>query len=307
MAMARLRMGQSLTAIFYLPHLVAQEVGAFREEGLAVEFVTSFGRQWALLERGEVDLAIGGPTRNMALYLSEEKRIVNFCAALCANTWFLLGRQPAPQFAWTDLVGRTVIGLANDAQGTCLRWILLERGIDPDRVKIVAGENTAAELEDFRAGLGDYLLHSLHTAAPLVAAGAAVPVQELASPSGPVLWSTYAALPETLRTRRAELEAFTRGIARALAWIAAEPPAAIAALLRSYFPDWTLASLTEVIATYHALGTWPRDPLISRADWDRYSHMHVAAGALPRPVPYEPLVDPSFAEHAMTRLAQARG
>lgn len=301
--MMHLRMGQSLTAVFYLPHLVAQELGTFRDEGLTVEFITSFGQQWALLERGEVDLAIGGPTRNMALYLREGRRIVNFCGALCANTWFLIGRRPAPAFTWTDLVGRTVIGLANDAQGTCLRWILLEHGIDPAEVTIVAGEDTARELEAFSAGHGDYLLHSLHTAAPLVAAGVAVPVQALATPSGPVLWSTYAALPDVLRTRRGDLEAFTRGIARALQWIAAQPPSAIAALLIPYFPDWKLASLTEVIGTYHALRTWPRDPLISRGDWDRYCDMHVATGALPRPVPYEELVDASFADHAMTGLS----
>lgn len=47
--MAHLKMAQSVAAVFYLPHLIARELGAFRDEGLTVEFVTSFGQQWALL------------------------------------------------------------------------------------------------------------------------------------------------------------------------------------------------------------------------------------------------------------------
>lgn len=297
--MAHLSMGQSLTAVFYLPHLAAQVCGAFRDENLTVEFVASFGQQWALLERGAVDLAIGGPTRNMELYTRTGTRIISFCAALRANTWFLMSRRPMPDFAWSDLVGRTVIGLADAPQGVCLRWLLLQHHIDPNDVTIVGGKDTSHELEMFRAGAADYLLHSLHTAAPLVAAGEAAVVQELATPTGPVPWSIYAALPDVLRDRRAELQAFTRAIARALRWTGDQPPSAIAELLAPYFPDWTPVSLARVIGTYKRLEIWPREPLIPRSDWDRYCAMFVAAGALSKPVAYDALVDVSFAEHAL--------
>jgi NitT/TauT family transport system substrate-binding protein len=292
-------MAQSLTAVFYLPHLVAQGLGAFRDEGLTVEFVTSFGGQWALLEDGEVDLAIGGPTRNMEQWLRGGARIVNFCAGLKANTWFLIARQPVPGFTWRSLVDRTVLGLHDAPQGVCLRWLLLRHGIRQDEVALVAGQDTTSELEAFRGGEGDYLLHSLHTVAPLVARGEVVLIQELATPIGAVPWSTYAALPETLRARRADLDAFTRAIAHALRWIAAAPSDEVAARVASYFPDWEQARLTEVLRTYKQLGTWPESPLIPRADWERYCAMYVAVGALPQPVPYEDLVDTDFAARAM--------
>ncbi len=173
--MAHLKLAQSVAAVFYLPHLIAQEMGAFRDEGLTVEFVTSFGQQWALLQGGAVDVAIGGRTLNMALEAGDGSRNVNFCAALRGNTWFVIGRPGSPAFDWSDLAGRTVIGLPNFPQGICLRWILLQHGIDPQRVTLRSGRDTDSELEAFRAGEGDYLLHSLHTAAPLVAAGALSP------------------------------------------------------------------------------------------------------------------------------------
>ena len=296
--MAHLRLAQSVAAVFYLPHLIAQEIGAFRDEGLTIEFVTSFGQQWALLQGGAADIAIGGRTLDTALAARDGTRNVNFCAALRANTWFVLGRHAAP-FQWADLAGRTVIGLPDFPQAICLRWVLLQHGVDPRQMTLRSGRDTAGELEAFRAGEGDYLLHSLHTAAPLVAAGEAVLLRELATPTGFVPWSTYAARPDVLRRRRPEFEAFTRAIGRALRWIAAAPPAAVAALLVRYFPDWSLASLAGVVATYQLLGVWPRDPLIPRADWDHYNTIYEATGAPSLSVRYDDYVDAGLAEQAM--------
>jgi NitT/TauT family transport system substrate-binding protein len=300
-----LRMGQSLAAVFYLPHFVARELGAFRDEGLCVEFVTSFGQQWSMLECGAVDIALGGPTRNMALYLRAGTRIVNFCAGLRANTWFLVARRPMANFHWADLVERTVIGLPDAPQGVCLRWILLQHSIAPDSVRVIGGKDTGHELEAFRGGEGDFLLHSLDSVAPLVDAGEAVLVQELATPTGPVPWSTYAALGQALETRRDDIQAFTRAIQRALRWIAVQPASAIATLLAPCFRGWTPIRLANAIAIYQRLGTWPRDALIPRAEWDRYCAMFVEAGALTRSVPYEGLVDASFGRAAGMQADEA--
>ena len=300
--MAHLRLAQSVAAVFYLPHLIAQEIGAFRDEGLTIEFVTSFGQQWALLQSGAADIAIGGRTLTTALAARDGTRNVNFCGALRANTWFVLGRPPATPFKWTDLASRTVIGLADFPQGICLRWVLLQHNVDPRQMTLRSGRDTAGELAAFRAGEGDYLLHSLHTAAPLVAAGEAVLLQELATPTGFVPWSTYAARPAVLRSRRPEFEAFTRAIGRALRWIAAAPPAAVAARLVRYFPEWSLAQLADVVGTYQPLGLWPRDPLIPRADWEHYNTIYEAAGAPSLAVRYDDYVDAGLAEKAMTGL-----
>ena len=300
--MAHLKMAQSVAAVFYLPHLIAQELGAFRDEGLTVEFITSFGQQWALLQGGAADVAIGGRTLNMALEAGDGTRNVNFCAALRANTWFVIGRRSSTPFKWTDLVGQTVIGLPDFPQGICLRWVLLQHGIDPRQMTLRSRADTDKELEAFRAREGDYLLHSLHTAAPLIAAGEAVLLQELATPTGFVPWSTYAARPDVLRSRRAEFEAFTRAIARALRWIATEPAEAVAALLVPYFPDWTRASLAGVVGAYQPLGIWPRDPLIPRADWEHYNAIYEATGSASLSVRYDDYVDTSLAEKAMASL-----
>lgn len=307
--MARLRLNQGAAAIFYLPHFAAQELGAFRDEGLTVEFVTSaYGQQWSVLAGGGADLTVGGPMRTMRLQAEEGKRLVNFCGAVRANPWYLVGRRPDPPFSWSSLVGRTVIEFADaEPPGLCFRWLLRQRGIGLDRVKWLRGLGTSREVEAFGAGQGDYLLHSLHTAAPLVARGQGTLVQELATPTGPVPWSAYAAFPATLRARRAELEAFTRAITRALCWIAAHPAREAAALVSRYLPDFTEPVLADAIDRYQGLGLWPRDPMIPRADFEHLRSILLMTGWLPRPVPYEDQVDTTFAEDAKAAVGPTGG
>lgn len=307
--MAHLRLNQGVAGVFYLPHFVARELDTFRDEGLTVEILTSFyGRQWPMLESGGADLTIGGPMRTMRLQAEEGKRLVNFCAAVRANPWYLVGRRPEPRFAWADLVGRTVIDFADaETPALCFRWLLQQHGIGPDQVTLLRGLGTAAELAAFRGGQGDYLMHSLHTAAPLAAAGEGTLIQELATPTGPVPWSAYAALPATLAARRAELEAFTRAITRALRWLATHPAGEVATLVARHYPAFTTPVLADAIGRYQATGLWPRDPLVPRADLEHFRTILLATGWLPRSVPYEDQVDPSFAAQAVAALGPAAG
>lgn len=296
--MAHLRLGLSVAVVFYLPHLIAQRLGAFRDEGVTVEFVTSYGQQWALLQSGAVDVAIGGRTLANSLDADSGSRNVIFCGALRANPWFVIGRPATRPFEWNDLVGKTLLGLPDFPQAICLRWILLQHGIDAQQVTVRSCGDMDAELRAFRAGEGDYLLHSLHSAAPMIAAGEAMLLQELATPTGFVPWSIYAARLDVMRKRRAEFEAFTRAIAKALRWIATSPAEAVAALLAPYYPEWTHASLTGLIATYQPLGIWPADPLIPRAEWEHYNAIYQATGLEKLSVRYDDYVDSSLAEQA---------
>lgn len=300
--MARLRLKQSVAAVFFLPHYVAQELGAFRDQGLTVDLTTSFyGQQWAALESGEADLTAGGPMRTMWLQAREGHRMVNFCLAARANPWYLVGRNPS--FAWPALVGGTVIDFSDSPTPRhCFLWVLQQQGIRADQVTLLSGLGTAREVEAFRAGQGDYLLHSLHTAAPLVVRGVGVLAQELATPTGPVPFSAYATLPAILSSKEAELEAFVRGIARALRWIAAHPAEDLARLVAHHFPDFTRPVLADAIARYQALNLWPIDPLIPQADFEHFRSILLATGWLPRPVPYEDQVDTSLAARATSAL-----
>jgi NitT/TauT family transport system substrate-binding protein len=301
-----LRMNQgdpTESRIYYLPHYVAADLGLFEAAGVQVDFVWSpradglaHSGQVPAVERGEADLTIGGPMVTMRKLVDEGVRIVNFCAAVRANPWYLLGRRQEPDFRLTQLVGKTVVDVANITTATlCFRWLLARAGI-ADRVTVTPGSGDEShDLAVFGSGQGDYLLHSLHGAGPAIASGDLVPVQDLATPTGPVPWSAYIALPATLQARRREFLAFTRAIGEALAWVQTHDAADIARLVSGRYTSYPLVALMDSIARYKAVALWPDNTLIPRADFEHFCSILVESGWLGKPVRYEDQVDVEFA------------
>lgn len=304
-----LRMNQgdpTESRVYYLPHFVARDLGLFDRVGLSVEFVWSekgdglaHSGQIPAVERGEADLTIGGPMVTMRKQADEGRRIVNFCAAVRANPWYLVARQPQPDFHLADLAGKTVVDAANITTATlCFEWLLARAGID-DQVRVVPGSGDAAgDMEAFLAGNADYLLHSLHVLGPFIAAGSLAPVQDLATPTGPVPWSAYIALPATIQARRTEFIAFTSALDGALRWINSHSGAAVAQLVSPNYPSLSLPALTDSIERYQALHLWPDSARIPREDFEHFRSILIDSGWLKAAVPYEDQVDTELANEA---------
>jgi NitT/TauT family transport system substrate-binding protein len=296
--------------VYYLPHFVARELGLFEQEGVQVDLVwaapgdhlAKSGQVPAVL-KGEAELTIGGPMVTMRMQADGTARLVNFCAAVHGNPWYLVARTAQPGFRWADLAGRTVVDMANITTASlCFRWLLRREGLTESQLAIEPGSgDESRDLERFRTGHGDYLLHSLHTLGPAIARGELVPVLDLARPTGHVPWSAYIALPETIAQRRAEFAAFTRAIAGALRWVNAHEGAEVAALVGAYYQGYPRAALAEAIARYQAVNLWPREPVIPRDEFERFRGILLDAGWLNRPVPYEDQVDVHLAAEALAR------
>jgi len=297
-----LRMNQgdpTESRIYYLPHFVARNLSLFEQVGLTVEFVwadrsdgLAHSGQVPAVERGEADLTIGGPMVTMRKQADEGKRIVNFCAAVRANPWYLVARQPEPDFRLAHLAGKTVVDMANITTATlCFNWVLTRLGI-ADQVLVVSGSgDETSDLAAFRTGQADYLLHSLHVLGPLLASGELAPVQDMATPTGPVPWSAYIALPETIQNRRDEFLAFTSAMDSALQWMSQHSGAEIAQVVSANYPNHPLPTLTDSIVLYLGLGLWPDNARIPRDDFEHFRSILFESGWLNTVVPYEDQVD----------------
>jgi NitT/TauT family transport system substrate-binding protein len=292
--------------VYYLPHFVARNLGFFERVGLRVDFVWAEGGdglahsgQVPAVERGEADLTIGGPMVTMRKQADEGKRIVNFCAAVRANPWFLVARQAEPDFQFADLAGKTVVDMANITTATlCFNWLLAHNGI-ADQVRVVPGCGDAAtDLAAFADGRADYLLHSLHVLGALVATHDVAVVQALATPTGPVPWSAYIALPATIEAYRPAFVAFTSALDSALRWINQQSGAEIAQLVSPEYPSMSLAALTDTVDRYLALRLWPDGARIPREDFEHFRSLLIETGWLTWAVPYEDQVNTVLADEA---------
>ena len=102
---------ESLRGLLYAPYYAALALGAYRREGVTVDFVsaTTPAEAPAGLFAGTVDVAWGGPMRVMQMYEGRaDCDLVCFGEVVTRDPFLLIGRQPSPDFALADLYGKRV-------------------------------------------------------------------------------------------------------------------------------------------------------------------------------------------------------
>src|SRR6266478_393955 len=143
---------ESLRGLFYAPYYAALALGAYRREGVEIEFVSAPAPAAAPagLFAGTVDVAWGGPMRVNQLYESRaDCDLLCFGEAVTRDPFLLIGREPNPEFALADLYGRRVATVSEvPTPWLCLQEDLRRAGLDPDALPRLAdrtmGENVAA-------------------------------------------------------------------------------------------------------------------------------------------------------------------
>jgi NitT/TauT family transport system substrate-binding protein len=306
----RLRLIQPFHSIFYAPHWVAFHLGCFADEGLAVTMRTAGGAvtpTGALLD-GTADLALGGVMRSLHLADHGGPVIPHFAEVNSRNGFFLLSRAPRPDFAWSDLVGRTVLSFAEaPTPWQCLLTVLRRNGVDAGGVRIERTLPVSEAVAAFRAGHGDFLETGQPAAEILLTEGAAHLVASMGRATGPVPFSSYMTTGRFLREKRDVLVRFTRALYRAQRWLARAGADEVAEVVAPDFPEIAGPIRLRALARYLAQDTWAHDPLLRRAGYESLQQILLDGGFIERRHPYEDLVDVSIAQGVVEGLREERG
>jgi NitT/TauT family transport system substrate-binding protein len=299
-------LSENFRALFYAPFYAALATGAFRDAGVEVVLRPSASPQAAAaaLRQGEADVMWGGPLRVMIVHDSEPAAdLVCFADVVARDPFFVIGARPRQDFKIADLARVSFATVSEvPTPWICLAHDLRLAGIDPDRLEHLCGPSMAENAAAIRAGTLDAAQLFQPYAEELLAAGAGH-LWYAAATRGPTAYTTLVTRRGTLERRHDELLAMTQGMHRTLGWFAVTPPAEIAHLLASYFPDVDPAIFAAAIARYRALGLWGPDPLIRRAGYDWLHAAMRANGTLRRDVAYEACVDTEIARRAIAATA----
>ena len=219
----RLAVVEPFRSLFYAPQFVALHRGFFANEGLDVVVKTATdaaGTVRALMD-GRAEIALGGLMRSLDLADRGGPFLVHFAEVNSRNGFFLLSREPRPEFAWSDLVGRTVISFAEaPTPWQCMLTVLRRNGVDPARVRIERTLPVTEAIAAFRGGHGDFLETGQPATEALLAERAAHLVASMGTATGPVPFSSYMTTPKRLADEREVLSGVTRALYRAQRWLA---------------------------------------------------------------------------------------
>ena len=293
-------------SIFYAPQFVTLYGGHFAAEGLDVEVRTASGgvtTTGALID-GTATVSLGGVMRSLDLADRGGPRLVHFAEVNSRNGFFLLRREPAPPFAWSQLAGRTVLSFAEaPTPWQCMLTVLRKHGVDPARVRIERTLPVAEAVAAFRAGHGDFLETGQPFTEILLREGAAHLAASMGDATGPLPFSSYMTTTAALTERREVLVRFTRALARAQRWLASATAAEVATLIAPAFPDVAPPVRQAAVARYLAQGTWATDPLLRAPGYEYLQQILLDGGFITRRHRYEDLVDTTIVRQATAMRA----
>jgi NitT/TauT family transport system substrate-binding protein len=293
---------ESLRGLLYAPYYAALALGAYRSEGVEVDFVSAPAPAEAPagLFAGTVDVAWGGPMRVMQMYETRaDCDLVCFGEVVTRDPFLLIGREPRPDFALADLYGKRVATVSEvPTPWLCLQEDLRRAGLDPEALPRIADRTMADNAAALRRGALDVVQLFEPFAEELIAAGEGH-LWYAAAARGPTAYTSFYTRRSVLAARREELKKLVRGLYRTQKWLHTQPPEALADAVQSFFPSVPPTLLRAAVARYRALGIWGRNPILPRAGYDRLKAGLVSGHFVKQGTPFERAVDNSLAEEVV--------
>lgn len=242
---------------FYSP-LIGTAAGGFLEaEGLEPKFSISAPGKSAIaaLIDGSAHVVQSAPSQGLTtLEKGQTPVALHFAQINEKDGFFLTGRGPDPDFAWSKLAGAKVLVDHAGQPLAMFKYACLKQGLDYDAIDAIDAGSAAEMDAAFRSGEGDYVHQQGPAPQQLENDGVGHVVACVGEAIPPCAFSSLAATRDWLASDMAG--AFMRAYRKTRAWINEAPAAEIAAAEASHFPDVSPDVLTATIGTYQKLGCW---------------------------------------------------
>ncbi|MGE0698039.1 MAG: ABC transporter substrate-binding protein [Hyphomicrobiaceae bacterium] len=291
--MHRIRLSENFRAVFYAPFYATRLLGHFSAEGVEVELIDSPspGAAAAGLLDGSLDVSWGGPMRVMkARDEVGGPPIMAFCEVVRRDPFYLVARSSIGTFALADLAQLRMGSVSEvPTPWLCLQHDLREIGLDPERLTRVAGQSMAENVEALAAGTLDVaqMFEPFAARAERLGIGRVV---HAAAARGETSYTTFLATRDSIARNRDAFAAMTRAIARTQAWLAANPPEALAEVVSALYPDVAREDLVAAFSRYRTARLWATDTRVSPAGFDRLARSLQSGGFIRHLPAYEDCV-----------------
>ena len=303
-ALTPVRLNEVVHSVFYAPQYVALEQGFFEAEGLDVTVAVGNGadKSMTALLSDSADIALLGTEAGLYVYAEGKADYPKTFAQLTQRAGnFLVSRQEEPNFQWSDLAGKSVIGgRLGGMPELVLEYVIKENGMTiGEDMEIINNIDFSSTAGAFLGDVGDYTVEFEPAATTLEQSGAGHIVASLGEASGYVPYTVYMAQDAFLQEHPDIVEAFTRAIYKGQQWVDSHTSAEIAEVILPQFPDSDAETLATIIERYKVQDTWKTDPTVSEEGFALIQDIMIEGGELAERIPYEDIVVTDFAESVM--------
>ena len=291
-------------SIFYAPQYVAIENGYFQEEGIDLELVTGFGadKTMTALVSGEADIGFMGAESSVYLYSEGTSNyVVNFAQLTQRAGNFLVARQQIDDFSWDMLKGKDVLGGRKGGMPEMVfEYILEKNGMDPETdLNIDQSIDFGSTAAAFSGGQGEFTVEFEPAATALESAGEGFVVASLGIDSGYVPYTSYCTTKDYLEENGEMIQSFTKALQKGMEYVNSHTPEEIAKVIAPQFEETDIETIEKIVTRYYEQDTWKDNLIFEESSFDLLQNILINAGELTNGVPYDKLVDNSFAEKSV--------
>ncbi len=301
--LTKMTLNEVAHSIFYAPMYVAIENGYFEEEGISLTLVTGFGadKTMTAVLTGEADIGFMGSESTIYTYAGgTDDYVVNFAQLTQRAGNFLVSREPISDFSWDMLKGTDVLGgRAGGMPQMVFEFILKKNNIDPKTdLNIDQSIDFGSTAAAFSGGQGDFTIEFEPHATSLEAKGDGYVVASLGEDSGYVPYTAFSAKKSYIDANPELIQSFTNALQKGMDYVNTHTPEEIAKIIQPQFEETDLETLTTIVTRYHEQDTWKQNLVFEEDAFTLLLNILEEAGELPTRVPYEDLVNTTFATKA---------
>jgi len=221
--------------------------------------------------------------------------LVSFCEVVTRDPFFLVGREPRPDFRLSDLSGLRLATVSEvPTPWMCLQEDIRRAGMDPESLARVTDNPMPANARALCGGAVD-VIQVFEPFVEQLMDGGAGHIWYAAADRGPTSYTAFYTTEQALAGRRDVMLGMTRAMYRTQTWLHAAAASTVAETIAPYFPDLESATLTGCIARYKSLGLWGRDPVLPEDGFERLKQSCLSGGLIRRAADYIRCVDNSLA------------
>lgn len=250
---------------------------------------------------GEADIGFMGPETTVYAYNEGASDVVlNFAQLTQRAGNFLVAREPAEDFAWSDLKGKNVLGgRAGGMPEMVFEFVLRKNGIDPMADLMIDqsidfGSTAAA----FSGGQGDFTVEFEPSATALETEQAGYVVASLGVDSGYVPYTAFSAKESYINENPQIIQSFTNALQKGMQFVNEHTSEEIAKVIAPQFPDTEESTITTIVDRYQKQDTWKEDVIFSEDAFTLLLDILDESGQLTDRPPYEDLVNTEYAAKA---------
>ncbi len=296
-------------SIFYAPFYVAINKGYFEEEGFEIELTNGGGSNVSMtaLLSNNADIILAGP--ETVVYVANEGKEnapVVFGQLTKRDGSFLIGRTPEPNFEWSNLYGKEVIGGRRGGMpAMTLQYIMEHNG------NLTLGQNNTVLNLDvafdmtvgaFEGGQGDYVTMFEPTASEYVKAGKGYRIASLGEASGEVPYTAFIATQNFLKKQSDKAEKFLKAVVKAYNFVMTANIDDVANALQPSFTTTSIESIKDSIESYKSIDAWNSTPVMSESAYNNMMNIMINAGELDATVPFNKVVDNTIATRVISAI-----